>query len=45
MLDPDRDDEALVTVYLADLDEDEVGAEWGATELLLDSGWRIRVDV
>jgi hypothetical protein len=45
MLDPDMDDEALVTVYLADLDEDEVGAEWGATELLLDSGWRIRIDV
>ena len=44
MLDPDAPDEAHVTVYLADLDEDEVGAEWGAVELLLDSGWSPRID-
>ncbi|WP_147201248.1 hypothetical protein [Pseudonocardia asaccharolytica] len=45
MLGLDMDDESFVTVYLADLDEDEVGAEYGATELLLDSGWRSRLDL
>lgn len=43
-LDPGPD-EYLVTVYLADLDEDEVGAEWGATELLMESGWRPDLDI
>jgi hypothetical protein len=38
MLDPEMDGEANITVYLSELDEDEVGAEYGAIELLLDSG-------
>ncbi|WP_322750185.1 MULTISPECIES: hypothetical protein [unclassified Frankia] len=39
---PDGDD-PHVRVRLDDLDEDEVGAEWGATELLLDNGWTVQI--
>lgn len=45
MLDPELEGEAHVTVYLADLDEDEVGPEYGAVELLLDAGWTPRMDL
>lgn len=36
--------EADVIVVLADLDEDDVGEEYGAIELLLDSGWAPHLD-
>ncbi len=36
-------DDPRVCVLLEDLDEDEVGAEWGATELLLDNGWTVQI--
>ncbi|WP_322763311.1 hypothetical protein [Frankia sp. Cr2] len=39
---PDGDD-PHVCIRLDDLDEDEVGAEWGATELLLDNGWTVQI--
>jgi hypothetical protein len=41
MLDPEGD-EAHVTVYLDELDDDEVGQ--GSGELLLDSGWVRRAE-
>jgi hypothetical protein len=34
-----------VIVFLTDLDEDEVGPEYGAIELLLDSGWAPHLDL
>jgi len=45
LLDPQLGKETHVIVFLTDLDEDEVGPEYGAIELLLDSGWAPHLDL
>jgi hypothetical protein len=37
--------EPHVVVTLDDLDEDEVGTEWGAIEVLLECGWTPELDL